>query len=112
MTAVAASKRTHRPFPQEGLTKYSLCRQAALLAPRRRPQSRAYLLVRALPASLPHARPRPDAYGLLQDASGLHAIWGQGSTTAMAALSLAVVGGFALLLSAASIRVFSRSAVR
>ena len=51
-------------------------------------------------------------YGLLQDASGLHAIWGQGSTTTMAALSLAVVGGFALLLTAASIRVFSRSAVR
>jgi ABC-2 type transport system permease protein len=51
-------------------------------------------------------------YGLLQDASGLHAIWGQGSTTAMAALSLAVVGGFAPLLTAASIRVFSRSAVR
>ena len=36
-------------------------------------------------------------YGLLQDASGLHAIWGQGSTTTMAALSLAVVGGFALV---------------
>ena len=51
-------------------------------------------------------------YGLLQDASGLHAIWGQGSTTTMAALSLAVVGGFAVLLTAASIRVFSRSAVR
>ena len=51
-------------------------------------------------------------YGLLQDASGLHAVWGQGSTTTMAALSLAVVGGFALLLTAASIRVFSRSAVR
>jgi len=51
-------------------------------------------------------------YGLLQDASGLHAIWGQGSTTTMAALSLAVVGGFALLLTAASIRVFRRSAVR
>jgi ABC-2 type transport system permease protein len=51
-------------------------------------------------------------YGLLQDASGLHAIWGQGSTTTMAALSLAVVGGFALVLTAASIRVFSRSAVR
>jgi hypothetical protein len=31
---------------------------------------------------------------------------------AMAALSLAVVGGFALLLTVASIRVFSRSAVR
>ena len=51
-------------------------------------------------------------YGLLQDDSGLHAIWGRGSTTAMAALSLAVVGGFAVLLTAASIRVFSRSAVR
>jgi ABC-2 type transport system permease protein len=51
-------------------------------------------------------------YGLLQDASGLHAIWGQGSTTTIAALSLVVVGGFALLLTAASIRVFSRSAVR
>jgi len=51
-------------------------------------------------------------YGLLQDASGLHAVWGQGSTTTMAALSLAVVGCFALLLTAASIRVFSRSAVR
>jgi ABC-2 type transport system permease protein len=51
-------------------------------------------------------------YGLLQDASGLHAIWGQDSTTTMAALSLAVVGCFALLLTAASIRVFSRSAVR
>jgi hypothetical protein len=33
-------------------------------------------------------------------------------TAAMAALSLAVVGGFALLLTASSIRVFSRSAVR
>jgi ABC-2 type transport system permease protein len=51
-------------------------------------------------------------YGLLQDDSGLHAIWGQGSTSAMAALSLAVVAGFAVLLTAASIRVFSRSAVR
>lgn len=51
-------------------------------------------------------------YGLLQDARGLHAIWGQGSTTTMAALSLAVVAGFALLLTAASIRVFSRSAAR
>ena len=51
-------------------------------------------------------------YGLLQDDSGLHAIWGQGSTTAMALLSLAVVAGFAVLLTTASIRVFSRSAVR
>src|SRR5438132_352836 len=35
-----------------------------------------------------------------------------GVLIAVAALSLAVVGGFALLLTAASIRVFSRSAVR
>jgi hypothetical protein len=46
------------------------------------------------------------------DGSGLHAIWGMNDAGAMAALSLAVVGGFALLLTAASIRVFSRSAVR
>ena len=51
-------------------------------------------------------------YGLLQDSSGLHAIWGMSDPAAMAALSLAVVGGFALLLTAASIRVFSRAAVR
>ena len=51
-------------------------------------------------------------YGLLGDSTGLHAIWGLSDPTAMAALSLAVVGGFALLLTAASIRVFSRSAVR
>ena len=51
-------------------------------------------------------------YGLRGDGTGLHAIWGLSDPTAMAALSLAVVGGFALLLTAASIRVFSRSAVR
>src|SRR5205809_5015211 len=51
-------------------------------------------------------------YGLRGDATGLHAIWGLSDPTAMAALSLAVVGGFGLLLTAASIRVFSRSAVR
>src|SRR5216117_2975834 len=51
-------------------------------------------------------------YGLLQDSTGLHAIWGLSDPTAMAALSLAVVGGFALLLTVGSIRVFSRSAVR
>ena len=50
-------------------------------------------------------------YGLLQDSSGLHAIWGLGDPSAMAALSLAVVSGFALLLTLVSIRVFSRSAV-
>jgi len=51
-------------------------------------------------------------YGLSGDGSGLHAIWGMTDPTPMAALSLAVVGGFALLLTAASIRVFSRSAVQ
>src|SRR5215510_12747245 len=51
-------------------------------------------------------------YGLRGDGSGLHAIWGMSNSDAMAALSLAVVGGFALLLTVASIRVFSRSAVR
>ena len=51
-------------------------------------------------------------YGLRGDGSGLHAIWGMSDPGAMAGLSLAVVGVFALLLTVASIRVFSRSAVR
>jgi ABC-2 type transport system permease protein len=51
-------------------------------------------------------------YGLLGDGSGLHAIWGMSDPTAMAALSLVIVGGFGLLLTTTSIRVFSRSAVR
>jgi ABC-2 type transport system permease protein len=51
-------------------------------------------------------------YGLLGDSAGLHAIWRMGDATAMAALSLLVVGLFAALLTAVSIRAFSRSAVR
>jgi ABC-type polysaccharide/polyol phosphate export permease len=51
-------------------------------------------------------------YGLLGDASGLHAIWGLSSAGVAAALSLLVVGAFAALLTALSIRVFTRSAVR
>jgi ABC-2 type transport system permease protein len=51
-------------------------------------------------------------YGLLDDASGLHAIWSVGSAPAAAGLSLAVVGAFAALLTVASVRVFSRTAVR
>src|SRR5256714_9290785 len=43
-------------------------------------------------------------YGLLDDRSGLHDIWSMGSTTAMAALSLAVVAAFAAVLTAVSIR--------
>ena len=50
-------------------------------------------------------------YGLLQDPSGLHNIWGMSNPTAMAALSLLVVAGFAALLVAVSIRVFTRKAV-
>src|ERR671930_209098 len=51
-------------------------------------------------------------YGLRQDGTGLHAIWGMSDPATMAALSLAVVGGFALVLTVAAIRVFSHSAVR
>src|SRR5262249_19137852 len=51
-------------------------------------------------------------YGLDNDSSGLHAIWNIGDPTAMAALVPAVVASFAILLTVASIRVFSRSAVR
>ncbi len=50
-------------------------------------------------------------YGLLGDSTGLHNIWGMSSTTGMASLSLAVVGAFALLLTAGAVRVFTRSAV-
>jgi ABC-2 type transport system permease protein len=49
-------------------------------------------------------------YGLLQDSSGLHNIWGMSDPTTMAALSLGLVGGFAVLLSIAATRVFTRSA--
>jgi hypothetical protein len=42
---------------------------------------------------------------------GLHDIWGISNVTAEAWLSLAVVAVFAVALTAASIRLFSRSAV-
>jgi ABC-2 type transport system permease protein len=52
-------------------------------------------------------------YGLLDDSSGLHQIWGMSSPTGMAAaLSLGVLALFALLLGVASIRVFTRAALR
>ena len=51
-------------------------------------------------------------YGLLDDnGAGLHDIWGMSNTTTMAALSLAVIAGFALLLTTVGVRVFTRSAV-
>jgi ABC-2 type transport system permease protein len=50
-------------------------------------------------------------WGLLHNATGLHDIWKMHSTTVMAGLSLGVVAVFAVLLTAAGIRVFSRRAV-
>jgi ABC-2 type transport system permease protein len=51
-------------------------------------------------------------YGVLGHGStGLHDIWGVGSSTTDAALSLLVLAGWAVLATAASIRVFKRSAV-
>jgi len=49
-------------------------------------------------------------YGLNGDSTGLHAIWRMGHADDMAALSLLVLAGFALLLIRVAIRVFSRSA--
>ena len=50
-------------------------------------------------------------YGLLDDPSSLHGIWRLHSTTASAALSLAVVALFSLLASVAGVRAFTRRAV-
>lgn len=51
-------------------------------------------------------------YGLLdRHATGLHDIWGMSSATAMAALSLAVVAAWALVLTVVSVRVFGKAAV-
>ena len=51
-------------------------------------------------------------YGVLdRTGAGLHDIWGISSTTADAALSLLVLAGWAILITAAAIRVFQRSAV-
>jgi hypothetical protein len=43
--------------------------------------------------------------------AGLHDIWGLSNTTTDAALSLLVLAGWAVLITATSIRVFNRSAV-
>jgi ABC-2 type transport system permease protein len=52
-------------------------------------------------------------YGLVDPkGQGLHAIWGAGNLTVEALASLAVVALFAVALTAISIRVFSRSAVK
>lgn len=51
-------------------------------------------------------------YGLLNDPTALHSIWRMHSHAAMAGLSLAVVGVFALLMTTAGIHLFSERAVR
>jgi ABC-type Na+ efflux pump permease subunit len=52
-------------------------------------------------------------YGLTDPrGTGLHDIWGAGSTTGQAALSLAVVAAFAVAFAALAVRTFTRSAVR
>ena len=51
-------------------------------------------------------------YGVLdRTGAGLHNIWGMTSTTTDAALSLLVLAGWAMLITAAAIHVFTRSAV-
>jgi lipooligosaccharide transport system permease protein len=51
-------------------------------------------------------------YGLLDNSSGLHDIWGMSNTTEMAGLSFAVVATFAAVLTTVAIRTFTSSAVR
>jgi ABC-type polysaccharide/polyol phosphate export permease len=51
-------------------------------------------------------------YGLLDDSSGLHAIWRMHDATASAAASLTVVAVFALLFVRIGIRAFTRAAMR
>jgi len=51
-------------------------------------------------------------YGLRGDSSGLHNIWQMSSGPEMAALSMGVVGLFAVVLTAVSVRVFTRAALR
>lgn len=51
-------------------------------------------------------------YGLLNDPTALHDIWGMHATTGMAALSLLVVAAFAMVMTAAAVRVFSHSALK
>jgi ABC-type multidrug transport system permease subunit len=51
-------------------------------------------------------------WGLLHDSTGLQNIWRSTNVTATASLSLAVVALFALLLTAVSVRVFTRAAVQ
>jgi len=65
---------------------------------------------RALPLTHAMALMR---YGLLdRSGSGLHDIWGFGSTTQEAFMSLAVVTSFAVLMLAVAVRVFRRASVQ
>ena len=66
-------------------------------------------IARALPTTHALALLR---YGVLdRTCAGLHDIWGMASTTADAAMSLLVLAAWAILITAAAIRIFQRSAV-
>jgi hypothetical protein len=86
----------------------------------RRVMLSALFPVTALPgwlAAVARALPTTHALALLRygvidhGGAGLHDIWGLGSTTACATLSLLVLAGWAVVVSAVSIRVFQRSAM-
>jgi ABC-type multidrug transport system permease subunit len=51
-------------------------------------------------------------YGLLGDGTGLHNVWKTNDMHLAAGLSLAIVIGFALVLTAAAVRTFTRAAMR
>jgi ABC-type polysaccharide/polyol phosphate export permease len=51
-------------------------------------------------------------YGLLDNSSSLHDIWGMDNATTMAGLSLVVVAAFGTLLLSVAVRVFTRAAVK
>ncbi len=66
-------------------------------------------VARALPTTHTLALLR---YGVLdRTGAGLHDIWGMASTTTDAAMSLLVLAAWAILITAASVRIFQRSAV-
>jgi ABC-type polysaccharide/polyol phosphate export permease len=66
-------------------------------------------IARALPTTHALALLR---YGVLDHTgAGLHDIWGMASTAADAAMSLLVLAAWAILITAAAIRIFQRSAV-
>ena len=105
------------------LDRESGARRDLLAAPMRRPlivlaNLAVALMITALPwAMTAFARLLPLThalalmrYGLLgHNASGLHDIWGMSNATTMAALSIAVVAGYAVVFTAVALRTFRAS---